>query len=66
MPPYDFEKDSIFFGYDPVDDGFAYPKPNDRCACIVIPPAPGLRPSERFAQTEVHICSFCFSRLRKA
>lgn len=66
-PPYDFEKDSIFPGYDPVDDGFAYPEPHDRCACIVIPPSPELisnSTTAAFIDSVAHICSFCFSRLR--
>jgi len=55
--PYDFEKDQVFDGYDPVEDGFGYPLDSDDshedCSCTVDPEFP-----ERTA-----LCERCIEQL---
>lgn len=63
--PFDWERDHVFDGYDPVEDGSAYPMPEPEqttgCTCTVVPPR-----TLAFGATleaVVSICDFCFDRL---
>lgn len=54
MPPhFDWEHKRVFPGYDPIDDGFAYPAPD--CTCTQDPTSPH----------NAILCDYCIDLLEK-
>lgn len=70
---YDFERDQVVTGYDPLSDGFAYPVAevperiiHPSCSCTVKPASRLLvetDPDRAYRACEVSLCDFCLGRL---